>query len=194
MGAFDGYYLYCDLDGTLFDDEKCVSAENRAAIESFVSQGGRFGVATGRAPSIIGAIERDLPVNAPCILLNGAGLYDLTEKRFLAIHAVDHALVKRLAARVVSVRSNACVQVFTETSIFETNPTQRDDPQTVFEHLPVLNRPIDQIQETMLKLLIAHTSPNLDAIRRGDARVVYRSVFGVSYGRLVPGVCHCGGQ
>ena len=74
MGAFSGYYLYCDLDGTLFDDDKNVSAENRAAIETFVREGGRFGVATGRAPSIIGAIERELPVNAPCILLNGAGL------------------------------------------------------------------------------------------------------------------------
>ena len=77
MGAFDGYYLYCDLDGTLFDDDKRVSLENRQAIERFVKEGGKFGVATGRAPSIIGTIERDLPVNAPCILLNGAGLYDL---------------------------------------------------------------------------------------------------------------------
>lgn len=165
MGALDGYYLYCDLDGTLFDDEKRVSPENRAAIESFVKQGGKFGVATGRAPSIIGTIERDLPVNAPCILLNGAGLYDLTEKRFLATHPVDRPAMEKIAAHVVSARENACVQVFTETSIFETNPNQRDDPQTLIEHLPVITTTMEEIHEPALKLLIAHTSEHLDAIQ-----------------------------
>lgn len=164
MGAFDGYYLYTDLDGTLFDDEKRVSAENRTAIETFVREGGKFGVATGRAPSIIGAIERDLPVNAPCILLNGAALYDLSEKQFLAMHPVDRAAMEQIASRVVLERENACVQVFTEASIFETNPNQRDDPQTMIEHLPVVTTTMEDIRETALKLLIAHTSENLDAI------------------------------
>lgn len=164
MGAFDGYYLYCDLDGTLFDDEKRVSAENRKAIEQFISQGGRFGVATGRAPSIIGGVERELAINAPCILLNGAGLYDLEQKRFLATHPIDRARMVQLAKRITELRGNACVQVFTESAIYETNQFQRDDPQTVIEALPVVSLPMDQIHEPALKLLIAHTSPNLDAI------------------------------
>ena len=42
MGVYDGYYLYSDMDGTLLDDDKRVSEENRAAIRSFVEQGGRF--------------------------------------------------------------------------------------------------------------------------------------------------------
>ena len=165
MGAFSGYYLYCDLDGTLFDDEKRVSPENRAAIETFVREGGRFGVATGRAPSIIGTIERDLPVNAPCILLNGAGLYDLSKKEFLAMHPVDRALMEHFARRVVEVRGNACVQVFSECSIFETNPNQRDDPHTISEGLPVTKIEMADIRESALKLLIAHTSENLDVIQ-----------------------------
>lgn len=164
MGAFDGYYLYCDLDGTLFDDEKHVSAENRKAIEQFIAQGGRFGIATGRAPSIIGGVERELTINAPCILLNGAGLYDLEQKRFLATHPIDRAIMEQLANRITQLRENACVQVFTESSIYETNPNQRDDPQTLIENLPIVSVPMDQIHGSALKLLIAHTSPNLDAI------------------------------
>ena len=179
MGAFDGYYLYCDLDGTLFDDEKRVSAENRAAIESFVSQGGRFGVATGRAPSIIGAVERDLPVNAPCILLNGAGLYDLTEKRFLAMHPLEQSLIGQVASCVTAAKQNACVQVFTEHAIYETNPAQRDDPQTVREHLSVTSAPLDQIGEVTLKLLIAHTSENLDTIHAAVQQEPYIDMFSV---------------
>lgn len=165
MGALSGYYLYCDLDGTLFDDQKNVSPENRAAIETFVREGGRFGVATGRAPSIIGTIERELPVNAPCILLNGAGLYDLSKKEFLAMHPVDRARMEQLACRVVKVRQNACVQVFTDHSIYETNPNQRDDPYTLMECLPVTKIAMEDIREPALKMLIAHTSPNLDVIQ-----------------------------
>lgn len=179
MGAFEGYFLYCDLDGTLFDDEKRVSDRNRAAIETFVAQGGRFGVATGRAPSIIGTIERNLPVNAPCILLNGAGLYNLAEKQFLAAHYVDRAMMERLARLVVEVRENACVQVFTDTSIYETNPNQRDDPYTLMEHLPITSLPMEQIQEPALKLLIAHTSPDLDAIQAAVMREPYIDQFSV---------------
>lgn len=179
MGAFDGYYLYCDLDGTLFDDDKRVSSENRAAIETFVREGGRFGVATGRVPSIIGEIERALPVNAPCILLNGAGLYDLKQKRFLATHAINRSLMEQVASRVVDVRGNACVQVFTEQSIYETNPNQRDDPQTVIEHLPVISQPMEEIHETALKLLIAHSSSNLDAIQEAILREPYIDQFSV---------------
>ncbi|MEA4914814.1 MAG: HAD family hydrolase [Christensenella sp.] len=179
MGAFDGYYLYCDLDGTLFDDEKRVSSENRLAIERFVKEGGRFGVATGRVPSIIGTIERNLPVNAPCILLNGAGLYDLSEKRFLATHPINRALMEKVVSRVVEVRGNACVQVFTEQSIFETNPDQRDDPFTVMEGLPVTSVSMEQIHETALKLLIAHTSPDLDVIQAEVMREAYIDQFSV---------------
>ena len=166
MGAFDGYYLYCDLDGTLFDDDKRVSMENRVAIEAFVREGGRFGVATGRAPSIIGAIERDLPVNAPCILLNGAGLYDLAEKQFLAMHPIDSALTERVISRAVPLSPNVCPQIFNATGIYETNPNQRDDPQTVIEHMPVTQVSIDQVPQPFLKFLLAHTAANLDFLHK----------------------------
>lgn len=169
MGAFDGYYLYCDLDGTLFDDQKRVSSENRTAIESFVRKGGSFGVATGRAPSIIGAIERDLPVNAPCILLNGAGLYDLSEKQYLAAHPINSEQTGRIVSRAVELRFNTCPQIFSADGIYETNPNQRDDPQTVIEEMPVHHVPFGQVPQPFLKFLLAHTSEDLDFLHQALA-------------------------
>lgn len=162
MGAYDGYYLYCDLDGTLLDDERRISDENREAILGFLRQGGRFGVATGRVPSLIGAVERDLPINAPCILYNGAGLYDLCERRFLAIHPVDRGRTERAAKRLIELNGRTCVQIFTDTSIYEINPNQRDDPQTLIERIQTRSEPFDRVSGTLLKVLIAHTASELD--------------------------------
>ncbi len=165
MGAYDGYYLYCDLDGTLYDDNKRVSAENRAAIHSFVEQGGRFGIATGRVPTIIGGIAGDLPVNAPCILYNGAGLYDLNNQSFLAVHAINHSLAERVCSRAIALSGNACPQIFTQDGIYETNPNQRDDPQTIIEHMKTIHTSIDRVPRPFLKFLIAHESDELDRMQ-----------------------------
>ena len=180
MGAFEGYFLYCDLDGTLFDDEKRVSAKNRAAIESFVSQGGRFGVATGRAPVPSSARSNAGFLSTrrvSCSMARGCMIWP--KKQFLSAHYVDRAWMERLARRVVEVRENACLQVFTDTSIYETNPNQRDDPNTLKEHLPITSLPMEQILEPALKLLIAHTPSDLDAIHDAVMREPYIDMFSV---------------
>jgi hydroxymethylpyrimidine pyrophosphatase-like HAD family hydrolase len=70
MGAYDGLYLYCDLDGTLLYDQKRVSAANRAAIRSFVEQGGRFASRPARTVDHR-AVESGLSVNAPVFCSTG---------------------------------------------------------------------------------------------------------------------------
>ena len=103
-------------------------------------------------------------MNAPCILLNGAGLYDLSRGEYLATHTVDREIMERIVKCVLSVRADACIQVFSGHEIYETNPDQRDDPYSVMEKFPVIKLPLEEIPEPALKLLVAHTSPNLDAI------------------------------
>ena len=85
MGKFDGVLLVSDYDDTLYNHKLEVSEENRAAIESFIAQGGTFTVATGRAkatfqPQI--ARER-LTLNAPVVLSNGSAIYDFSADKLL---------------------------------------------------------------------------------------------------------------
>ena len=87
MGKFDRVLLACDFDNTLVYTEPALvageplpslTAENREALESFTAQGGHFAVATGRALAAFQAIAPGLPINTPCVLCNGAALYDFT--------------------------------------------------------------------------------------------------------------------
>lgn len=62
MKKFDGLLLGCDMDGTLLDSRKQISAKNQEAIWYFVKNGGSFSLATGRAPRAIDIYRTLLPV------------------------------------------------------------------------------------------------------------------------------------
>ena len=76
MGKFDGVLLASDFDDTLYATDKTVSPENRAALDHFTANGGRFTIATGRAHRTLAPYLSLAPVNAPVVLSNGAQLYD----------------------------------------------------------------------------------------------------------------------
>ena len=92
MGKFDRVLLASDFDNTLVDTQSAVATEsdippmcgrNRAALDYFIDNGGLFAIATGRAVAAFTDYAKDLPVNVPCVVANGAGLYDFREGRYL---------------------------------------------------------------------------------------------------------------
>ncbi|MDL2273235.1 HAD-IIB family hydrolase [Oscillospiraceae bacterium OttesenSCG-928-G22] len=76
MGLFDGVLLATDFDHSLTALDGSVSEKNIRAISAFVAEGGLFSVATGRAKVALERPVQTLPVNLPCILSNGALIYD----------------------------------------------------------------------------------------------------------------------
>lgn len=76
MGKFTGVLLASDFDDTLYNSKCEVSPQNRAALDYFTREGGRFTVSTGRAHRTFAPHVHLAPVNAPVILSNGALLYD----------------------------------------------------------------------------------------------------------------------
>ena len=74
---FEGYLLLSDLDGTLLDENKKIPLRNQQAIAHFIQQGGLFTLATGRSPYFAHQLTQLVPINAPCVVLNGAQVYDL---------------------------------------------------------------------------------------------------------------------
>ena len=92
MGKFDGVLLASDFDNTLIYTEEALrtgqpipplSAGNRAALERFMEQGGRFCVATGRALPAFERLTGLVPFNAPCVICNGAAIYDFEQGAYL---------------------------------------------------------------------------------------------------------------
>ena len=76
MRKFDGILICTDLDGTLYKNDKTISAENKEAIEYFKREGGRFTFITGRLPYYSVDAYNAVRPNVPYGCINGGGIYD----------------------------------------------------------------------------------------------------------------------
>lgn len=83
MGKFDGLLLVSDYDDTFLGTDRKVAPRNIAALDYYLSQGGTFTIATGRAHRTFAPHVHLTPVNAPVILSNGSALYDFAADRML---------------------------------------------------------------------------------------------------------------
>ncbi len=98
MQKFRNVLLASDFDNTLVytqgalergEDIPPMSARNREAVDYFLANGGFFTVATGRALPAFAQFASALPVNAPCVIANGAAIYDFAENRYVETAFLD---------------------------------------------------------------------------------------------------------
>ena len=96
MKKFEGCLFVSDMDATLLTSDHQISDKNRRAIEYFISEGGRFTVATGRMVDAVGAYLGRLPINAPAVLHNGE--YVLLSGNEAGVLLTDYLLSMKKAA------------------------------------------------------------------------------------------------
>lgn len=80
---FKKVIIMTDLDGTLLNDKKQVSEKDIKAINDFRANGGLFTLATGRGVAMARNIVEKLKVDMPCVIFNGAAVYDFKKDEFL---------------------------------------------------------------------------------------------------------------
>ena len=86
---FSQVLLTVDYDRTLTAPDSTVPQRNLEAIRYFMDNGGTFTVNTGRSIPMIRAFRDKIPVNAPLLLYNGSGAYDLNKEEMLFCHEIQ---------------------------------------------------------------------------------------------------------
>jgi len=97
MGKFSGILICTDLDGTLFRGDKTISGENKRAIEYFMSEGGYFTFVTGRMPYYSRSAYEAVGPNVPFGCINGGGIYDGAEKKYVKACTLPRDVVELVA-------------------------------------------------------------------------------------------------
>ena len=142
---YDHAAILTDLDGTLFNSQGQVSAEDRAAIESFIDGGGLFAVATGREPHNARRHLPDLPLNGPSIVLNGAAIYDFVEHQYLDTILMDKEAAVDVLCHCRTLGLPLDQQIYTDQGIFYATPLEEADPGFLRIHQPTRYLPLDQL-------------------------------------------------
>lgn len=108
MGKFTGWLLLSDYDNTFHYTEGALGgggaaaippapARNLEAVSYWMKEGGRFTIATGRALAAFRKHAEKLTVNAPVIVDNGGGIYDLAEERYLVTRFLPEKALAHIA-------------------------------------------------------------------------------------------------
>ncbi len=89
---FKGVYLASDFDNTMLQTSNIMDGEAREhivpqrnldALAYFLSEGGSFGIATGRVLTGFGPYRHLVPYNMPTVLSNGVCIYDYDKEEVI---------------------------------------------------------------------------------------------------------------
>lgn len=106
-----------DVDGTLISEGKMSPAVIEAARE-FTSRGHLFALATGRHKFSLGQLQAQLPINAPCVILAGAAVYDPVKNTCRHLIPMEEEVKSKLGEILKKYPRELAVQVFTGTTQF----------------------------------------------------------------------------
>ena len=130
MKSYKDFFLITDMDGTLANSEHEVSEKNKAAIEDFINQGGKFAIATGRTQHNVGPYMQNLTVNAPCVFYNGGALFDWNKQEFMKTAPVQGDNLAAFIRHCIKAFPAMCIQIFTAEQLYIVT-----DPKNVDEHM-----------------------------------------------------------
>ena len=72
-----------DLDGTLLDSNSIVTSHSIENINHLLQKVMLFTIATARTPATVVPLLKQLQLDLPVVLMNGAVLYDIRNKHYI---------------------------------------------------------------------------------------------------------------
>lgn len=91
-----------DLDGTLLQPNVELSKRTVNILNTLISQGVHFTVATARSIASVRTILRDVTMKLPIILMNGVCIYDLSKNEYLKVETFGKESAKLLMSIISS--------------------------------------------------------------------------------------------
>lgn len=159
--------LLSDMDGTLLSSSGVVSEGNKEAVRALIEAGGHFGIATGRghvnALNFIEGVE----INAPCILYNGAMLYDFSEKRVLKMETLPKEELKSTLEWVLLNHPGVMVHIYGPDTCHLVSREEDADEKILADHQPAVFSDLEVVmEEPWIKVLLAGRNEALLSIEK----------------------------
>jgi Cof subfamily protein (haloacid dehalogenase superfamily) len=113
-------FLVSDIDGTLLNNRKEIPPLIRREIAHYRQAGGLFTLATGRNYAETERFIRELDINLPVILCNGALVYNPTTRELMPLAHLSEDLVRKIVKNMPHLSRRIDFFVYTSHHIYTT--------------------------------------------------------------------------
>lgn len=165
---FKNVIFMTDLDGTLLTDDKRVLEKDMEAIERFRAGGGIFTAATGRGYSMARRIVVDiLNIEYPCVLFNGAGVFDFNKNEFLWHCEIGGQAYDYINFLAEDFPGQLGIEVLDKRNVYVPFINQMEQEHLEMEKVVPIMCKLEEIPEgDWLKILLAANPDVLDKVER----------------------------
>jgi Cof subfamily protein (haloacid dehalogenase superfamily) len=146
--------LLADVDGTLVDSQKRITARAKAAIEKLTEAGIKFAVTSGRPPRGMKMIVEAVKLSAPLAAFNGGMLVEPDTMKVLVQQTLDAEIAQNVIKRVGEFDLVVWVYAGVDWYIQDLNSTHREKEERTVQFPPKVVKNFDE------------------ALRQGVAKVV----------------------
>ena len=162
---FEGFVLVSDMDGTLLNSKKEISKENLEAIDYFRKEGGKFTVATGRMVPAVEAYLKDMVLDLPAIIHNGAKIYDYNNKKVIVEHPIEEDR-KKLIIDIKRDYPKLGIEIFCDEIVYIYNKCELTKRYEQHKYNVVYNMPEEIWNKNWVKILIVGEEEELDVLEK----------------------------
>ena len=115
MNRFENIMIVSDMDGTFLGEKGTLVPRNLEAISYFCAHGGKFTFASGRSHDYImlSVPHPEEIINLPSVAVNGVGLYDFEQNRYVETYPIDASVSELLVERVFTVYPHVGIRLIT---------------------------------------------------------------------------------
>lgn len=106
-----------DLDGTLFNRKKELTDYTAGVLNRLIKNGGLFSIATARMSYGCDYKLEKVNFNIPVIVMNGACLYSLHQKKYVDVKAINFEKVKLIKQILDGFECNAYMYTYKDNSL-----------------------------------------------------------------------------
>lgn len=164
MKKFEGIMFATDLDGTLLNNKKEISAENKKAIEYFMSQGGIFTFITGRIPMGARPVLEQITPNAPFGCINGGGIYDCQKNKIIWQINMDKSVLE-LVEYVDKNIPEMGIEINTHEKIYFCKKSRATETHRLDENFPDITCHYSEVSDEFAKILFAGDEKYMEPLK-----------------------------
>lgn len=159
--------LVSDLDGTLLNSSQNISLENKEAIARFQAEGGKFTIATGRMKEAALPYAKELNVNIPIILYNGAVVYDHINNKNIYFKTLNNPRELLSIIHPLIKTNNLGLMMYDESNVYALNRNNIVENYEEKEKIKCNNFSHDVFKNSILKFLfISNDITLLESIKK----------------------------